>query len=41
MYSDNAGNLVNLICISWTPVNSDHKTWSQGGSVLADFTVIT
>jgi len=31
---------VNVKCVSHTPVYSYHIFWSQGGSVLAGFTVI-
>ena len=31
--------LVNLTCINWTSVYSEHKNWSQGGSVETGLTV--
>ena len=30
---------VNLTCTRRTPVNSEHKKWSKGGSVYTDFTL--
>ena len=32
---------VNLTCINWTPVYSEHESWSQGGKVKNGFTYMS